>query len=248
VPIFSCDLHIHSTLSPCGSLEMSSRGIVAKAKQVGLDIVAITDHNMAENCAYAVHVGKEEGLLVLAGMELQTAEELHLLSIFGDCETAMEMQRYVYDHLPAIENDPDYFGDQVVVDEHDVIVRFEERMLLNSSTLTLNEAVSWIRDHGGMVIPSHIDSPTFSIISQLGYVPDDVPFDALEVKRIEKVRDVLQFVMAKDTPLVTFSDAHYLKDIGKRRISLFMEEPGFTGVEKALKTFGNTARMFEGQV
>jgi 3',5'-nucleoside bisphosphate phosphatase len=226
---------------------MSSRSIVARAKEVGLDVIAITDHNMAENCPYAAHLGQETGLLVLPGMELQTAEELHLLAIFGDYKTALELQRHVYDHLPAIDNDPDYFGDQVVVDEHDVIVRFEERMLLNSSTLTLNESVAWIKDHDGIVIPSHIDSPTFSIISQLGYVPGDIPFDALEVKRMEKIGEILRFIMPKEIPLVTFSDAHYLKDVGKRRISLFMDELGFAGVKRALKSLDVTARTVEGR-
>ena len=226
---------------------MSSRSIVARAREAGLHVIAITDHNMAENCVYATRLGEEAGLLVLSGMELQTAEELHLLAIFGDYGTALDLQMYVYDHLPAIDNDPDYFGDQVVVDEHDVIVRFEERMLLNSSTLTLNESVAWIKDHDGIVIPSHIDSPTFSIISQLGYVPDDIPFDALEVKRMEKVGEILPFIMAKEIPLVTFSDAHYLKDIGKRRVSLSMDEPGFAGVKKALKSLDVTARTIEGR-
>jgi hypothetical protein len=131
-----------------------------------------------------------------------------------------------------------------VVDEKDDIVRFEERLLLNSSNISLNEAVSWVKARGGLIIPSHIDSPTFSIISQLGYVPDGVPFDALEVSRTERLKDILGFILPKDIPLVTFSDAHYLKDIGRKRISLSMEEPSFLGVSMALKAFGNTARMY----
>jgi hypothetical protein len=224
---------------------MSLRNIVARAKEVGLDMIAITDHNMAENCPYAALLGLEGGPLVLSGMELQTVEEVHLLAIFGDHETAMELQKYVYDRLPPVKNDPEYFGDQVVVDENDVIVRFEEKLLLNSSTLTLNEAVSWIKGHGGLVIPSHIDGPTFSIISQLGYVPEDMPFDALEVVRMDRIKDLLQFIVAKDIPLVTFSDAHYLKDIGKKRIGLVMEEPSYAGVAEALKEFHTTARTVE---
>jgi 3',5'-nucleoside bisphosphate phosphatase len=247
VPVYSCDFHIHSALSPCGSLEMSARNIVARAQEAGLDIIAITDHNMAENCLYATVLARKEGRpLVLSGMELQTMEELHILAIFGDNETAMDLQDFVYSHLPDIDNDPDYFGDQVVVDEKDVIVRFEDKMLLNSSTITLNEAVVWIKGRGGIVIASHIDSPTFSIISQLGYVPADVPFDGLEVKHMDRVGEVLDFIMDKEVPLLTFSDAHYLKDIGKRRISLSMEEPSFEGVAVALKKLRKSPR-FPGQ-
>jgi 3',5'-nucleoside bisphosphate phosphatase len=244
VPVFSCDFHIHSALSPCASLEMSSRNIVGRAREVGLDIIAITDHNMAENSLHVRIAGRESGTIVLFGMELQTVEEVHLLIIFRDQETAMELQELVYTGLPAIKNDAEYFGDQVVVDEKDNIVRFEEKLLLNSSSISLTEAVTWVKAHGGLVIPSHIDSPTFSIISQLGYVPEDVPFDALEVSKTERLKNILDFVLAKDIPLVTFSDAHYLEDIGKRRISLSMEEPSFVGVARALKNFGNTARMY----
>jgi 3',5'-nucleoside bisphosphate phosphatase len=241
VPVYSCDLHIHTTLSPCGSLEMSARNIVARSQEVGLDIIAITDHNMSENCKYAAVLAKEDGWpLVLSGMELQTVEELHILAIFGDNQTAMDLQSYVYSRLPDIDNDPEYFGDQVVVDDNDVIVRFEDKMLLNSSTITLNEAASWIKDRGGILIASHIDSPTFSIISQLGYVPADVPFDGLEVKRMDRVGDILDFIMDKDVPLLTFSDAHYVKDIGKRRIFLAMEEPSFVGVARALRELRKT--------
>jgi 3',5'-nucleoside bisphosphate phosphatase len=223
---------------------MSSRKIVERAREVGLDIIAITDHNMAENGVYARIVGRESGPLVLFGMELQTVEELHLLIIFPDQQTAMEFQEFVYKSLPDIKNDPEYFGDQVVVDERDNIVRFEERLLLNSSGISLNEAVTRVKASGGLVIPSHIDSPTFSIISQLGYVPDDVPFDALEVSKAESLEEILGFMLPKDIPLVTFSDAHYLADIGKKRISLSMEEPSFIGVATALKTYGNTARTY----
>jgi 3',5'-nucleoside bisphosphate phosphatase len=223
---------------------MSSRKIVERAREVGLDIIAITDHNMAENGVYARIVGRESGPLVLFGMELQTVEELHLLIIFPDQQTAMEFQEFVYNSLPDIKNDPEYFGDQVVVDERDNIVRFEERLLLNSSGISLNEAVARVKARGGLVIPSHIDSPTFSIISQLGYVPDDVPFDALELSKAERLEEILGFILPKDIPLVTFSDAHYLVDIGKKRISLSMEEPSFIGVATALKTCGNTARTY----
>jgi 3',5'-nucleoside bisphosphate phosphatase len=245
VPLFSCDFHIHSTLSPCSSLEMSSRGIVDRAREVGLDIIAITDHNMVENGPYAVAAAGSSGPVVLFGMELQTIEEVHLLVLFPDYETALEMQEMVYDLLPPIENDPDYFGDQVVVDENDRIVRFEGRLLLNSSNISVNDAASWARAHGSLVIPSHIDSPTFGIITQLGYVSQDIPFDALEVASEKRLKTVLPFVLAKDLPIVTFSDAHYLKDIGKRRISLSLGEPTFSEVAAALRAFGNTARAIE---
>ena len=240
---FSCDLHIHSTLSPCARLEMSSRAIVEKSKEVGLDVIAITDHNMAENGRYAALVSRPSGPMILYGMEMQTVEEVHLLALFEDYETAMALQALVYSLLPAVDNRTDYFGDQVVVDENDNIVRFEQRLLLNSANISVSEAVSWIKAHGGLVIPSHIDSPTYSIIGQLGYVPKETPFDALEIADRKKIQSLIDFIEAKDVPIVSFSDAHCLEDIGRRRISLAMQEATFDELTKALRTCCETAEM-----
>ncbi len=242
--LFSCDFHIHSTLSPCSSLDMSSRAIVGRAREAGLDIIAVTDHNMAENGVYAAAAAGSSGPAVLCGMELQTAEEVHLLMLFPDYGTAMEMQEMVYDLLPPVENDPDYFGDQVVVDEKDRIVRFEKKLLLNSCNISIGDAASWAKSHGSLVIPSHIES-AFGIITQLGYVPPDVPFDALEVANEKQLKEILPFILAKDLPIVTFSDAHYLEDIGKRRIFLPLSAPEFDEVAEALHHLENTVRLHE---
>jgi hypothetical protein len=215
---------------------MSPNNIIAKAKQVGLHIISITDHNMVENCLYANEIGKKFDITVLFGMELQTIEEIHLLAFFDTYELALAFQNKVYDLLPDIQNDAEYFGDQVVVNEENEIIRFENRLLLNSSQISVTDATSWIKNHGGIAIPSHIDSPTFSIISQLGYIPDDLPFDALEVRNKDKAIELLPLIMKKNTPFVSFSDAHYLEDIGKRRITLQLEEPNCFEISRALKT------------
>jgi 3',5'-nucleoside bisphosphate phosphatase len=215
---------------------MSPNNIIIKAKQVGLHIISITDHNMVENCFYANEIGKKFDITVLFGMELQTIEEIHLLAFFDTYELALSFQNKVYDLLPDIQNDAEYFGDQVVVNEENEIIRFENRLLLNSAQISITDATSWIKNHGGIAIPSHIDSPTFSIISQLGYIPDDLPFDALEVRNKDKAIELLPLIMKKDTPFVSFSDAHYLEDIGKRRITLQLEEPNCYEISRALKT------------
>ncbi len=214
---------------------MSPKNIVERAKEVGLDIIAVTDHNMVENSFYAQKIGKHIGLTVLFGMELQTQEEIHVLAIFDDFHVAMEFQKLIYSLLPPIKNDENYFGDQIVVDENNEILRFEERLLLNSSRISIEEAVNWIKSHGGIAIPSHIDSKVFSIISQLGFIPEDLPFDALEIKKRENIPNIIPFIINKDIPFVTFSDAHYLNDIGKKRTLLKMENPTCKEIEMALK-------------
>ncbi len=221
---------------------MSPRRIVQKALQAGLDLISITDHNMTENNIYARQAAKKSALGVLFGMELQTVEEIHLLVFFDQPETALSFQAMIYDLLPPVQNDVGFFGDQVVVDEEDEIVRFEERLLLNSAQMSLSDAVSWAKGHDGLVIPSHIDSPTFSIISQLGYIPADMPFDALEVRNPALVHQLLPFIMNRDLPFVTFSDAHYVEDIGKRRISLDLRAPTCVEVSRALRSLGRELR------
>ena len=214
---------------------MSPINIIAKAKEVGLHVISITDHNMVENCLYANEIGEKLGITVLFGMELQTLEEIHLLAFFDTYNLALAFQEKIYSLLPDIQNDADYFGDQVVVNEENEIIRFENRLLLNSAQISITDATAWIKNHGGIAIPSHIDSPTFSIISQLGYIPDDLPFDALEVRNKEKATELLPLIMKKDIPFVSFSDAHYLVDIGKRRVELNLEEPNCTEISGALK-------------
>ena len=214
---------------------MSPINIITKAKEVGLHVISITDHNMVENCLYTHEIGKKFGITVLFGMELQTLEEIHLLAFFDTYNLALSFQEKIYSLLPDIQNDADYFGDQVVVNEENEIIRFENRLLLNSAQISITDATAWIKNHGGIAIPSHIDSPTFSIISQLGYIPDDLPFDALEVRNKEKATELLPLIMKKDIPFVSFSDAHYLVDIGKRRIELDLEEPNCTEISGALK-------------
>jgi hypothetical protein len=236
---FSCDLHIHSTLSPCGSLDMSPKNIVEKAYEIGLHIIAITDHNMTENSFYARELGKKCDITVLSGMELQTLEEIHLLAIFDEYEVAFDFQKKIYELLPDVCNDIDFYGDQIVVDTENEIVRSEERLLLNSAQISIDNAVNLIKSMGGIAIPSHIDSATFSIISQLGFVPDNIPFDALEVRHLEKASDLLPLIMQKNVPFVTFSDAHYVADIGKRKIVLDMDTPNCLEIAKALRKVGS---------
>lgn len=206
----------------------------------GLDVIAITDHNMTENNIYAQKCAEDLGIDVLFGMEVQTMEEIHVLAIFDDRETALGFQEYIYDLLPDVDNDIDFFGDQVVVDENDEIVRFEHRLLLNSAAITLEDATWWIKNRGGLAIPSHIDSPTFSVISQLGFVPADLPFDALEVRDITKIPDLQPLIPRTDVPFVTFSDAHYPGDIGRRKTVLTMDRPTCREAERALKALSGS--------
>ena len=204
-----------------------------------MQIIAITDHNMAECAPYVREAALNSGLVVLPGMELQTREEIHLIAIFDEYDTAYSLQTMVYGLLPPVPNDADFYGDQVVVDPDDEIVRFEERLLINSAQISIEEATGWIKSHGGIAIASHVDSPTFSIISQLGFIPADIPLDALEVRNLDRAGDLSPLIMRKKVPFVTFSDAHYPDDIGRRRTVLTLERPDCENIESALKLLGD---------
>ena len=134
----------------------------------------------------------------------------------------------------------------MVVDCDDNIVRFEKRLLLNSVQLPINDAVSLAKKMGALVISSHVDSPNFSIISQLGYVPEDLPLDALEIRSKANIPNIMPFVMNKNIPFVTFSDAHYIEDIGKRFMPLFLDESNVRGIANALKKHNSTELTYDG--
>jgi len=222
---------------------MSPKNIVMKTKDMGLDVIAITDHNMVENAIYAYEIGKTVNIHVLIGMELQTIEEIHLLAIFDSAETGLEFQKIIYDLLPCIMNRPDYFGDQVVVDVNDNIVRTEDKLLVNSAGITIDDAVKWIASHGGIAIPSHIDSPSFSILSQIGSIPQGIPFHALEIRDEKNKEMVLPRVGNRSIPFVAFSDAHYIEDIGKKKTLLLLDEPNCFEIKRAFKVLAERGSL-----
>ena len=78
------DLHLHSCLSPCGDMDMTPNNITGMAKLLGLDIIALTDHNTCRNCEATIAAGKENGVVVVPGMELTTSEDIHAVCLFPD--------------------------------------------------------------------------------------------------------------------------------------------------------------------
>lgn len=215
----AADLHIHSTLSPCASLEMSPAAIVRRAKELALDVIAVTDHNSVENGFYAAALGEKAGVKVLFGMEAQTNEDVHLLCLFEDRLAAGRFNERVYSLLPDVRNNPDFFGDQVVVDEQDNIVRHEEKLLLNALDLPLAELLEMVRAHGGVSIPAHVEAPPFGLLVNLGMIPAELEDSLLEISYASPLDQVTRnFPELRRHPLLSNSDAHYLEDIGRARI------------------------------
>lgn len=234
---FKADLHIHTCLSPCGDLKMSPRAIVDQAEKKGLDIIGICDHNSAENIKVTMKVASGKRVDVLAGMEVTSAEEAHLVALFDRAEQALELQEVVYASLLPGENDEKVFGYQVVVNELDEVEELNKRLLIGATTLTLDKFVEIIHSLGGLAIASHIDKESFSIIGQLGMIPEGLKLDALEVSpQLTREEARAKFSQYSDFPLVGSSDAHFLEDVGNNPTTFLLKEAKIGEIRKA---FGN---------
>ena len=242
---YSADLHIHTCLSPCSDWEMSPKKIVAKSIDKQLDIIAICDHNSAENVQVAIRLGEKLGLCVLPGMEICSREEVHILGLFSTVEQARAMQEYVYAHLPG-ENQTELFGYQVIVNEKDEVHGEVSRLLIGATRLSLQDIVVKIHNLGGLSIASHVDRPSFGIIGQLGFIPADLLLDGVEVSYRVPLNEARQKVPGlMNFPCISSSDAHFPDDIGKAKTVFALATPTFEEIRLALK--GKNGRRIETQ-
>lgn len=233
---FKADFHIHSCLSPCGDIQMTPKAIVEQAKFAGLDALCICDHNSSENSLTASKTAGEQGISLLFGMEVNSKEEVHILAVFDDEKGLYELQKTVYDNLPG-ENDDDTFGYQMIVNEDDEIVELNERLLIGATDLSVEKIVDIIHENGGLAIASHVDRERFSLIGQLGFIPPDLKLDAVELSpRYISQSKKYDFPLATGIPQLTFSDAHFLHDIGKTFTVFKIEEVSVSEIKKALES------------
>lgn len=236
--LFRADLHIHTALSPCGSDEMTPAAIVAAAMARGLDMIGVCDHNTAGNVKAVQEAGEAAGggLTVIAGVELTSMEEVHVVGLFPDAGRAEAVAAHVRELLPRADAGYySFFGEQPVLAADGSRVGAETAALALATTLDLNEAVALIHEEGGLAVAAHIDRKSFGVFSQLGFFPTDAGFDALEISRWLPAdsRRIAEF-SALGLPLVGSSDAHYLEEIGGGHTDLLLEEPTFAELARAL--------------
>lgn len=210
-------------------------GLVVKAaSSKGLDVIGICDHNSAENVQAFRKAGEKEGLGVLGGMEITTQEEVHLLALFDNEEDLFKLQDIIYKNLPGTNNE-EKFGRQIVIDENDQPIEVNDKLLIGAISLSLEETVDTIHLLGGIAMASHIDREIFSIIGQLGFIPPGLNLDGLEVSlRVSLVKARKDYAGLSRFGLVSFSDAHYLDDIGKGSTSFLIEGVSIQEIRKAL--------------
>lgn len=206
------DLHLHSCLSPCGSADNTPANLAAMCALAGLDTVALTDHNTVGNCAPFLAAAEQNGLTALPGMELTTAEEVHVVCLFPGLAQAAGFGAEVYAHLPPFPNDVRIFGPQVLMDAGDGVLGEEQRMLAGATDLGIYEVPALVERYGGVCWPAHIDRPSFSLLSNLGLWDPGLGFSCAEISRNCPAgffdRPDLNGVRA-----FTASDAHYLDQV-----------------------------------
>jgi len=233
------DLHNHSCLSPCGSLDMSPRYMLEIAAAKNIQVMALTDHNSSLNCPTFAKLCPRFGIIPIFGMEATTSEEIHALCLFTSLEASLAFSEYAYSILTPFLNNSEKTGDQVYVDEEDNIDGEVEYYLVNPLDLSIDQIGAKAAEYGGIVIPAHVDRSAFSMISQLGVVVDG-PWAALECVRIPPAVNG-QPLDTKGYPLTTSSDAHYPEHVARRPFELDISreelQPGGPGSEANMEAF-----------
>lgn len=233
---YAYDLHIHSALSPCADKDMTPNNIVNMALLKGLDVIALTDHNTGANLEAVGKCAEKRGLLFIPGMEVETAEEIHLLCLLPDTAKAMELQTHIARALPAIANRADIFGRQLIMDECDNVTGEEHQMLIAATSLSIDDVFAIVRRLGGAVIPAHVDRSSYSILSNLGIIPENLDIKVLEISRkcdateYKALRPELE-----DYGLIRSSDAHCLGDLLEKESFLELERLTVQSVLEALR-------------
>ena len=222
---FYYDLHIHSCLSPCADMDMTPANIVGMAKLKGLDVIALTDHNTCKNCRAAVAMGKSLGVLVLPGMELCTAEDVHVVCLFAELAAAETFSSEIYSLLPAIPNRPDIFGEQQIMDENDRPAGMEPRFLLTGANIGVDKVCALAAHCGGTAYPAHVDRPANGILGILGGIPPEAGFTAAELSAACDEKNFLsKNPCLYGMRILHSSDAHRLWQISERENSIALPE------------------------
>ena len=207
------DLHLHSCLSPCADDDNTPSNLVGMAMLSGLNIIALTDHNTTKNCPAFFDAAKQLGMIAVAGMELTTSEDIHVICLFEHLEDAMAFDTEITRHRVLIKNRPDIFGRQIIVDAEDNITGEDEYLLSNATDISIDDAPSLVEGFGGICYPAHIDREANGVIAVLGDMPHGAHFSAVEFHDGSKISDYENRFDIRDKVKVVSSDAHYLTDI-----------------------------------
>ena len=225
------DFHIHSALSPCGDEDMTPNNIVNMASLCGLNAIAVSDHNSVKNVKAVVEAGARIGVSVIPAMEVETEESVHILTLYPSIEAAEEVAGIVYNALPDIKNRPEIFGRQIIMDCDDNVTGEEEKLLISPAAISINALFDLVKSVGGLFVPAHIDRHSYSILTTLGFMPQDLDIKMIEISR--NTTDLSAYLESrpelKKYKILRNSDAHYLDKIS--------EHGAFLDIENAFEIF-----------
>lgn len=208
------DLHIHSCLSPCGDNDMTVNNIAGMGSIAGLNIMALTDHNSTKNLPAFFAACENYGITPVGGMELTTAEDVHMVCLFPTLESACAFGDEVERRRIKIKNKPEIFGEQLILNENDEVIGKDEFLLINATTISLDEGYTLAKSFGGIAYPAHIDRSSNGVIAVLGTFPETPDFSTAEVhdkKTLDELKS--KFPVLQNKKFVFCSDAHYLENI-----------------------------------
>ncbi len=210
---FRADLHVHTVLSPCAEVEMIPPLIVQAVLEKQIDLIAITDHNASANVEAVQKAAKGTGLTVLPGMEVQSREDVHLLTLFDQLDGLSAWQKEVDQALPAKLNNAEFFGEQFIVDETGEFIRSEPRLLLTSTAFSIDEIFERVHALGGLVIPAHVERTSYGLFPSLGLISETWQVSALEISRHSTPETVAAtFPAVRKYPLIQSGDVHRLDE------------------------------------
>ena len=232
---YKADLHIHTALSPCADLLMGPINIIKQALKRGVDILAITDHNSAENVRAVQEAAVGRGITIIPGIEVTTAENAHIICLFTSLKDVLALQKIVYDNLPTGKNDTEIFGEQFIVNYKNEILGLNSRLLISSTTLKVKELIRFVNERNGVAYPAHVDRRAYSLVRQLGFIPEDLKFPAVEISSNADKNEVkTQFPFIAGYNFIQSSDAHQPEDVGTAYTMFYLKSSDLNEIKKAL--------------
>ena len=230
------DLHIHSCLSPCGDDESTPASLAGMAAVIGLDIVALTDHNTARNCPAFFDAAEEVGIIPIAGMELTTAEDIHMVCLFPTLADAIRFNGLVDERIMKIKNRPTVFGEQLIMNASDEVIGRVDNLLSVATDISVEALPEIVADYNGICYPAHIDRESNGIIAILGTLPDTPHFNTVEMRDEENLASYTEKYGLEGKSVVINSDSHLLGVMNDRErfIELDADPTDKAAVVKAL--------------
>lgn len=241
IPV-SYDMHIHSCLSPCGDDDMTPGNIVGMAALLGLDVIALTDHNTCKNCPAFMSLAEDFGIVAVPGMELTTSEEVHVLCYFENLTDALAFDKYVESHILPIPLNSQFFGNQIIIDKDDNPCGTFDTLLISATDISFDKAYDIIKEYNGIMVPAHLDKSSTSLLSNLGLIPEDSKFRIAELRnpsRYDELKSLHPYL--NFCHILSSTDAHKLESLKEPLNFLHVESKSTNGVYKTLQRYEQEA-------